>query len=97
MLSDVLGLMEKQHKGKEDIQSHVIPQLAKKFGNRLGLQLRSMKAIYSEATTQCLAAMDLPNINEHQLERLSLAYAASRAALKSLRATAKSILKESTK
>ena len=42
MLSDVLGLMEKHHKGKEDIQSHVIPQLAKKFGNGLGLQLRSM-------------------------------------------------------
>lgn len=59
--------------------------------------LETMKAIYSEATTNCLQAMDLPSINDHQLERLSLAYAVSRAALKSLRATAKSILKEHTK
>lgn len=42
MQSDVLGLMEKHHKGKDDIPSHVIPQLAKQFGNGLGLQLRSM-------------------------------------------------------
>lgn len=42
MLSDVLSLMEKHHKGKDDIPSHVIPQLANQFGNGLGLQLRSM-------------------------------------------------------
>lgn len=42
MLSDVLGLMEKHHKGRDDIPSHVIPQLAQQFGNGLGLQLRSM-------------------------------------------------------
>ncbi len=42
MLSEVRTLMEKHHKGKDDIPSHVIPQLANQFGNGLGLQLRSM-------------------------------------------------------
>ncbi len=42
MLSDVLALMEEHHKGKDDIPSHVVPQLAKQFGSGLGLQLRSM-------------------------------------------------------
>jgi hypothetical protein len=37
MLSDVLGLMDKHHKGKDDIPSHVIPQLA----NRLVMVLDS--------------------------------------------------------
>jgi hypothetical protein len=57
-------------------------------------KIETMKAIYTEATTDCLRAMDLPNITPDQLERLSLAYGASRMALKSLRETAKSILKE---
>jgi len=43
-------------------------------------KIETMKAIYNEATTKCLAAMDLPNISDTQLERLSLAYASARAA-----------------
>jgi len=42
MLREVLELMERHHQGKDDIPSHVVPQLAKQFGNGLGLQLRSM-------------------------------------------------------
>jgi hypothetical protein len=42
MLQDVLDLMLRHHRGKDDIPSHLVPQLAKQFGNGLGLQLRSM-------------------------------------------------------
>jgi len=42
MLQEVHELMQRHHKGKDDIPSHVVPQLAKQFGNGLGLQLRSM-------------------------------------------------------
>jgi hypothetical protein len=42
MLPEVLELMQRHHQGKDDIPSHLVPQLAKQFGNGLGLQLRSM-------------------------------------------------------
>jgi hypothetical protein len=42
MLQEVLDLMKRHHQGKDDIPSHLVPQLAKQFGNGLGLQLRSM-------------------------------------------------------
>ena len=42
MLQEVLELMERHHQGKDDIPSNAVPQLAKQFGNGLGLQLRSM-------------------------------------------------------
>jgi hypothetical protein len=42
MLQDVLDLMKRHHSGKDDIPSHLVPQLASQFGNGLGLQLRSM-------------------------------------------------------
>lgn len=42
MLPEVLELMQRHHQGKDDIPSHVVPQLAMQFGNGLGLQLRSM-------------------------------------------------------
>lgn len=42
MMDEVLALMQQHHKGKSDIPADAIPQLAKQFGNGLGLQLRSM-------------------------------------------------------
>lgn len=42
MLQEVLELMQRHHKGKDEIPSHLIPELAKQFGNGLGMQLRSM-------------------------------------------------------
>ncbi|MCX7408699.1 MAG: hypothetical protein NTZ32_11520 [Planctomycetales bacterium] len=42
MLQEVLELMQRHHQGKDDIPSHAVPELAKRFGNGLGLQLRSM-------------------------------------------------------
>jgi hypothetical protein len=42
MLEEVLDLMKRHHRGKNDIPSHMVSQLAKQFGNGLGLQLRSM-------------------------------------------------------
>jgi len=42
MPNDVLSLMRKHHEGRNDIPVEIVPELAKQFGNGLGLQLRSM-------------------------------------------------------
>lgn len=42
MQREVLELMQRHHQGRDDIPSHVVPQLAQQFGNALGNQLRSM-------------------------------------------------------
>ena len=42
MLPDVLELMQRHHQGKNDIPASSVPQLAKRFGDGLGFQLRSM-------------------------------------------------------
>lgn len=42
MYSEVLELMQRHHKGRDDVSDSAIPQLAKRFGDGLGLQLRSM-------------------------------------------------------
>ena len=42
MLPDVLELMQRHHQGKNDIPVSAVPQLAKRFGDGLGFQLRSM-------------------------------------------------------
>jgi hypothetical protein len=42
MLPDVLKLMQRHHQGKNDIPASAVPQLAKRFGDGLGFQLRSM-------------------------------------------------------
>ena len=42
MQRELLELMQRHHQGRNDIPSHAVPQLAKQFGNALGLQLRSM-------------------------------------------------------
>lgn len=42
MPGEILALMRKHHQGRSDIPAEVVPQLAKQFGNGLGLQLRSM-------------------------------------------------------
>ena len=42
MQREVLELMQRHHKGRDDIPSHAVPQLAQRFGDGLGLQLRSM-------------------------------------------------------
>ena len=42
MLPEVLELMQQHHQGKNDIPGSAVPQLAKRFGDGLGFQLRSM-------------------------------------------------------
>jgi len=42
MQQEVLELMQRHHQDKDDIPRDAVPQLAKRFGNGLGLQLRSM-------------------------------------------------------
>lgn len=42
MQREVAELMERHHRGRKDVPGHVVPQLARQFGNALGLQLRSM-------------------------------------------------------
>ena len=42
MLPDVLDFMLRHHQGKNDIPASAVPQLAKRFGDGLGFQLRSM-------------------------------------------------------
>jgi len=42
MQREVLELMERHHQGRNDVPRHIVPQLAKQFGNALGFQLRSM-------------------------------------------------------
>lgn len=42
MQSEVLDLMQRHHQGRNEIPGSAVPQLAKRFGDGLGLQLRSM-------------------------------------------------------
>jgi hypothetical protein len=42
MPGDVLALMQKHHQGKDVIPGHAVLEYATRFGNGLGLQLRSM-------------------------------------------------------
>ena len=56
-------------------------------------KLETFKDLYTDASRLTLLALD-KNLNPSDLERLSLAYGEARQAMKSLRATAKSIVKE---
>jgi hypothetical protein len=56
-------------------------------------KIETFKDIYTDASRLTLQALDM-DLNHADLDRLSLAYGAARQALKSLRATAKSIVKE---
>ena len=42
MLPDVVDLMQRHHQERDDIPATAVPQLAKRFGDGLGFQLRSM-------------------------------------------------------
>jgi hypothetical protein len=56
-------------------------------------KIETFKDLYADARRLTLLALD-KNLNPAELERLSLAYGAARQEMKSLRATAKSIVKE---